>query len=155
MSTKDIGSKDNVHGEGNYEATRQYNSATKKFVESGRVEQAARDAEPRSGKEAAEMKQAEAGRPAAREARARRVHRRRDGQRPRRRRHVPLTLRCDGRSPIMLRYAIVFLVIAIIAALFGFGGIAAGATEIAKLLFFVFLVLFIVSLVAGMMRRGP
>jgi uncharacterized membrane protein YtjA (UPF0391 family) len=55
----------------------------------------------------------------------------------------------------MLRYAIVFLVVAIIAALFGFGGIAAGATEIAKLLFFVFLVLFIVSLVAGMMRRGP
>jgi hypothetical protein len=59
MGTKDIGSKDNVHGEGNYEASRQYNSATKKFVESGRVEQAARDAEPRSAKEAAEMKQAE------------------------------------------------------------------------------------------------
>ena len=55
----------------------------------------------------------------------------------------------------MLRYAIAFFVIAIVAALFGFGGIAAGATEIAKILFFVFLVLFVVSLVAGMMRRGP
>ncbi len=55
----------------------------------------------------------------------------------------------------MLRYAIAFFVVAIIAALFGFGGIAAGATEIAKILFFVFLVLFVVSLVAGMLKRGP
>jgi uncharacterized membrane protein YtjA (UPF0391 family) len=55
----------------------------------------------------------------------------------------------------MLRFAILFFVIAIIAALFGFGGIAAGATEIAKILFFVFLVLFIVSLVAGLLKRGP
>ena len=55
----------------------------------------------------------------------------------------------------MLRYAIIFFVIAIVAALFGFGGIAAGATEIAKILFFVFLVLFIVSLVAGLLKRGP
>jgi len=55
----------------------------------------------------------------------------------------------------MLRYAAIFFVIALIAALFGFGGIAAGATEIATILFFVFLVLFVVSLVAGLLRRGP
>ena len=55
----------------------------------------------------------------------------------------------------MLRYAIIFFIVAIIAALFGFGGIAAGATEIAKILFFVFLVLFVVSLVAGLIKRGP
>ncbi|MEO6564828.1 MAG: DUF1328 domain-containing protein [Casimicrobiaceae bacterium] len=54
----------------------------------------------------------------------------------------------------MLRYAVIFFVVAIIAALFGFGGIAAGATEIAKILFFVFVVLFIVSLVAGLIKRG-
>lgn len=54
-----MGTKPNVLGEGNYEATRQYNEATKKFVQSGRVEQAARDAAPRSAKEAAEMKAAE------------------------------------------------------------------------------------------------
>ena len=54
-----MGTKDNVHGEGNYEATRQYNEATKKFIESGKVEQAARDAAPRDRGEAAEMKQAE------------------------------------------------------------------------------------------------
>jgi len=55
----------------------------------------------------------------------------------------------------MLRYAIIFFVVAIVAALFGFGGIAAGATEIARILFFIFLILFIVSLVAGLIKRGP
>ena len=54
----------------------------------------------------------------------------------------------------MLYYAAVFLVIALIAALFGFGGIAAGAVGIAKILFFVFVLLFVVSLVMGLMRRG-
>jgi uncharacterized membrane protein YtjA (UPF0391 family) len=55
---------------------------------------------------------------------------------------------------IMLYYAALFFVIGLVAALFGFGGIAAGAVEIAKILFFIFLVLFVVSLVAGLMRRG-
>jgi len=53
----------------------------------------------------------------------------------------------------MLHYAVVFFVIALIAALFGFGGIAAGAIEIAKVLFFIFQALFIVSLVLGLFRR--
>jgi uncharacterized membrane protein YtjA (UPF0391 family) len=55
----------------------------------------------------------------------------------------------------MLRYAVIFFMVAIVAALFGFGGIAAGATEIAKILFFIFLILFIVSLVAGLIKRSP
>jgi uncharacterized membrane protein YtjA (UPF0391 family) len=50
---------------------------------------------------------------------------------------------------LMLRWTIIFLVIAIIAAIFGFGGIAAGAAGIAKILFFIFLVLFVLSLIAG------
>ena len=54
----------------------------------------------------------------------------------------------------MLHYAVVFFVIALIAALFGFGGIAAGAVEIAKVLFFIFLALFLVSLVLGLFRRS-
>ncbi|HKU97380.1 MAG TPA: DUF1328 domain-containing protein [Vineibacter sp.] len=54
----------------------------------------------------------------------------------------------------MLRWAVVFFVIALVAALFGFGGIAAAATDIARILFIIFLVLFIISLVMGMMRRG-
>ena len=52
-------SKGNVYGEGNYEATRRYNEATKKFIEAGKVEKAARDAAPRNRQEAADMKQAE------------------------------------------------------------------------------------------------
>jgi len=55
----------------------------------------------------------------------------------------------------MLRYAAIFFVITIVAALFGFGVIASGAAEIAKILFFVFVVLFVVSLIAGLIRRGP
>ena len=54
----------------------------------------------------------------------------------------------------MLRYAAIFLVIALIAALFGFTGIAAGAVQIAKILFFVFLLLFVASLIAALIRRG-
>jgi len=53
----------------------------------------------------------------------------------------------------MLHYAVVFLVIALVAALLGFTGIAAGAVEIAKILFFVFLLLFVVSLIVGLKRR--
>ena len=53
----------------------------------------------------------------------------------------------------MLGYAAFFLVIALIAALLGFTGIAAGAVEIAKILFFVFLLLFAASLIVGLMRR--
>jgi uncharacterized membrane protein YtjA (UPF0391 family) len=49
----------------------------------------------------------------------------------------------------MIGWAITFLVIALIAAVLGFGGIAGTAVGIAKLLFFVFLVLFIVSLFVG------
>lgn len=51
--------KRDEYGEGNYEVTRRYNRATKKFVESGRVERAARDAAPRSREEATEMMRAE------------------------------------------------------------------------------------------------
>jgi uncharacterized membrane protein YtjA (UPF0391 family) len=53
----------------------------------------------------------------------------------------------------MLHYAIAFFVIALIAALFGFGGIAAGAVEIAKILFFVFIVLAVVSFLFGAIKR--
>jgi uncharacterized membrane protein YtjA (UPF0391 family) len=54
---------------------------------------------------------------------------------------------------VMLYWAAVFFIIALVAALFGFGGLAAGAVGIAKILFFVFLILAIVSLIFG--RRAP
>jgi uncharacterized membrane protein YtjA (UPF0391 family) len=56
------------------------------------------------------------------------------------------------RSFVMLHYAVVFFVIALIAALFGFGGIAASAVGIAKILFIVFAVLTLASLLFGLMR---
>lgn len=52
----------------------------------------------------------------------------------------------------MLYWAVVFFVVAIIAAVFGFGDIAEGATSIAKILFVVFLILFVLSLVANVVR---
>jgi uncharacterized membrane protein YtjA (UPF0391 family) len=55
---------------------------------------------------------------------------------------------------IMLNWALTFLVVAIIAAVLGFTGIAVAAAGIAKLLFFVFLVLFVVSLATHLGRRG-
>jgi uncharacterized membrane protein YtjA (UPF0391 family) len=52
----------------------------------------------------------------------------------------------------MLSWAIAFLVIALIAAVLGFGGIAVAAAGIAKIIFYVAIVLFVISLVAGMVR---
>ena len=49
----------------------------------------------------------------------------------------------------MLHYAVVFLVIALVAALFGFGGIAAGAVGIAKILCFVFIILAVLAFLFG------
>lgn len=49
----------------------------------------------------------------------------------------------------MLHYAVVFLVIALIAAVFGFGGIAASAVGIAKILFIVFLILAVAAFLFG------
>ena len=53
----------------------------------------------------------------------------------------------------MLHYALVFFVIALIAALFGFGGIAASAAGIAKMLFYFFLVMALISFLAGLLRK--
>jgi uncharacterized membrane protein YtjA (UPF0391 family) len=52
----------------------------------------------------------------------------------------------------MLAWALIFLVIAIIAGVFGFGGVAAAATDIAQILFFIFLVLFLASLIVHLVR---
>lgn len=55
----------------------------------------------------------------------------------------------------MLYWALVFFVVALVAGLLGFSGIYVAAAGIAKILFFVFLVLFLVSLVAGGFGRRP
>lgn len=53
----------------------------------------------------------------------------------------------------MLRWSVTFFLVAMVAALFGFTGIAVNAVAIAKILFVVFLVLFIVSLIVPRFRK--
>jgi uncharacterized membrane protein YtjA (UPF0391 family) len=53
----------------------------------------------------------------------------------------------------MLYWSVVFLVIALMAAIFGFTGVEVAAAGIAKILFLVFLVLFVISLIGGIARR--
>lgn len=56
----------------------------------------------------------------------------------------------------LLHYAIVFLVVALVAAALGFGGVAGTAMEGARILFWVAIVLFVISLIGGLMRgRSP
>lgn len=54
-----MSAQDKEHGEGNYKASREYNKATKDFVESGKVEEAAEKAKPRDQQEARELEEAE------------------------------------------------------------------------------------------------
>lgn len=57
----------------------------------------------------------------------------------------------------MLRWAAAFFILAIIAAVFGFGGVAVASAGIAKVLFFLFLIVFAISLIMGLAagRRPP
>jgi uncharacterized membrane protein YtjA (UPF0391 family) len=54
----------------------------------------------------------------------------------------------------LLHWAIVFLVVALVAAFLGFGGVAGTAMSGAQMLFWVAIVLFVVSVVAGLIRRA-
>ena len=54
----------------------------------------------------------------------------------------------------MLRWALIFLMVAILAGVLGFAGIMVVAAGIAKLLFYLFLVLFAISLVVGLRTRA-
>ncbi len=54
----------------------------------------------------------------------------------------------------MLYWALVFLVVAIIAGALGFGGVVGASVGIAKILFFIFLAFMVISLLAGLFRRA-
>jgi uncharacterized membrane protein YtjA (UPF0391 family) len=56
------------------------------------------------------------------------------------------------RRRLVLSWALIFFIVAIAAAVLGFGGLAAASASIAKILFFIFLVLFVISLVMGLGR---
>jgi len=53
----------------------------------------------------------------------------------------------------MLYWALVFFIISLVAAVFGFTGIAVATAGIAKILFFIFLVLFVLALIFGVRGR--
>ena len=57
----------------------------------------------------------------------------------------------------MLRFAVIFLIIALVAAVLGFGNVSLVAVDLARILFFIFIVLFLISLVAHVVsgRRPP
>ena len=62
----------------------------------------------------------------------------------------------ETRRDVMLGWAVTFLVIALIAALLGFGGIAGLSMEIAKIIFFVAIILFAIAAIVGLFRgRSP
>jgi uncharacterized membrane protein YtjA (UPF0391 family) len=62
----------------------------------------------------------------------------------------------ESRSIAMLGWAVTFLIVALIAAVLGFGGIAGFAVELAKIVFVVAMILFVVSAIFGMARgRSP
>jgi|HubBroStandDraft_6_1064221.scaffolds.fasta_scaffold02714_13 uncharacterized membrane protein YtjA (UPF0391 family) len=63
------------------------------------------------------------------------------------------TLNRKRKEVVMLRWALGFFIVAILAGLLGFSGIALASAGIAKILFFIFLVLFLVSLVGHLLRR--
>ncbi|MCB1523543.1 MAG: DUF1328 domain-containing protein [Rhodoblastus sp.] len=54
----------------------------------------------------------------------------------------------------LLHYAIIFLIVALVAAFFGFGGVAGTAMGGAQLLFWAAIVLFVISAVIGLIRRA-
>lgn len=69
-----------------------------------------------------------------------------------RREHRPLAVMKQVKEVIMIGWALFFLIVALVAAVLGFGGIAGTAVSIAKLIFFVAIVLFAISAIAGFFR---
>ena len=68
--------------------------------------------------------------------------------------HRAITVHRDGRQhpreTVMLKWAIIFALISVVAGVLGFTGVAAGAAAIAKVLFFIFFALFVIFLVLGL-----
>lgn len=73
---------------------------------------------------------------------------------PLRVRRTDVTLHRNFLEATMLYWTVIFLVVALVAALFGFGGIAASAAGIAQILFYIFIILFVVSLIMQLAGRG-
>jgi uncharacterized membrane protein YtjA (UPF0391 family) len=61
-------------------------------------------------------------------------------------------VKTENRGRVMLSWVVTFLIVALIAGILGFGGVAGASIEIAKLIFFIAVVLFLVSAVVGLAR---
>lgn len=66
--------------------------------------------------------------------------------------YIPKTYVCMVVWEGLLSWAILFLIIALVAGLFGFGFIAGTSIEAAKILFYVFIVLFVISIIVRLVR---
>jgi uncharacterized membrane protein YtjA (UPF0391 family) len=75
---------------------------------------------------------------------------RNEGAMPPRRAHLENGI--ENRGRVMLSWVVTFLIIALIAGVLGFGGVAGASVEIAKIIFFIAIVLFLVSAVVGLAR---
>lgn len=62
------------------------------------------------------------------------------------------TVTIPNKDFIMLRYALMFFIFSIIAGVLGFGGVSAATADIGRILFYVFIVLFLLSLLTGVVR---
>jgi uncharacterized membrane protein YtjA (UPF0391 family) len=78
---------------------------------------------------------------------------RRRPERPRLAGHLSPQQRPSGTTD-MLKWALFFFIISIVAGIFGFTGIAAAAAGIAKILFFIFIVICVIFLVLGLMAAN-
>jgi uncharacterized membrane protein YtjA (UPF0391 family) len=71
---------------------------------------------------------------------------------PQSRRSAPIERKNETEDRTMLSWVVTFLVIALIAGILGFGGIAGASVEIAKAIFFIAVLLFLISAVVGLVR---
>jgi uncharacterized membrane protein YtjA (UPF0391 family) len=69
-----------------------------------------------------------------------------------RRRSRAIESATENRGRIMLSWVVTFLIVALIAGVLGFGGIAGASVEIAKTIFFIAVILFLISAVVGLVR---
>jgi uncharacterized membrane protein YtjA (UPF0391 family) len=65
---------------------------------------------------------------------------------------APIVAKIETEVRVMLGWVVTFLIVALIAGILGFGGVAGASIEIAKIIFFIAVVLFVVSAVVGVAR---
>jgi uncharacterized membrane protein YtjA (UPF0391 family) len=65
---------------------------------------------------------------------------------------APMLKQNEAEDRVMFGWVVTFLIVALIAGILGFGGVAGASIEIAKIIFFIAVVLFLISAVVGLAR---